>query len=377
MNAVSSSRSGRWRHALLPVAVLVLVGGSRPVVSQVPAAADWIAWSSTDTSQACVDSRVFASDLSRRLGDDAASVARRIGARLTVTITGPSQAVEPGRVARWSGEIVFASATGATVGRRSFHLDVASCPPVIEALLLAAAVYMTNPAPTPPPPELTSPPDPTERAPAVAAPPTAPTPAAAATPSVAASTASTAPPMTADRDRRWTLGALGGALVGTGDVPRGSWGIEASVLARYAAGPKLFLGASFWPEQRVLGNDGAGTAIRLVMARAGLCAFEVRWTSRAVAICPALEVGRLAAEGIGVDTAFAQERWRFAMDVGVVLTQRLSGAWTVGLEGRLVAPFNRNRITVADPAGNSSDLFRASPLGASGQLTIGYWPEWR
>jgi hypothetical protein len=367
----------------MPLAVLVLVGRSLPVASQIPAAAEWIAWRSTDTSQACDDSRVFASDLGRRLGDDAAIVARRIGARLIVTITGPSgpsQAVEPGTAARWSGEIVFASATGATVGRRSFHLDVASCLPVIEALSLAAAIYLANPAPTPPPPEPTSPPNPAERARAVAAQPIPLTPAVAATPSVSASTASTAstaPAMTEDRTHRWTLGAMGGALLGMGDVPRGSWGIEASVLARYAAGPKLFLGVSFWPERRVLGNDGAGTAIRLVMARAGLCAFEARWTSRAVTICPALEVGRLAAEGIGVDTAFSQERWRFAMDVGVVLTQRLSGAWTVGLEGRLVAPFNRNRITVADPAGNSSDLFRASPLGASGQLTIGYWPESR
>jgi hypothetical protein len=160
-----------------------------------------------------------------------------------------------------------------------------------------------------------------------------------------------------------------------GDVPRGSWGIETALLARYATGPRLFLAASFWPEQRVFVTDGVGTTIRLVMARVGLCAFETRWTSRALAFCPAFQVGQLRAEGIGLDPAFQQQRWRFAVDVGVVLTQRLPGAWIVGLEGRLVAPFDRNRITVADPAGNSSDLFRASPLGASGQLTIGYWPQ--
>ncbi len=384
-----------WLALLAPV--LLVVSAAR---AEAPAP-DWIDWHATSAASSCADARAFESGLDRRLGDDAAKLARRVGLRLVLTIVPPSASAPLG--AHWFGEILFVSERGEPFGKRTFDLAVSSCQGVVEALSLAATVYLksaavapraeaaivTKPAPpavsapplasqpgSPRAPALASLPAPAPVSPPAAPPPPARLPSPSPPPPPPPATARAATPDRPAARKPWALGAQGGLLVEIGDVPQGSRGFEVALHARPPGGPRVLLAASVLTDESVAGDAGVRVDVRLLSARLGLCILEASWTTRVLSVCPAFELGGLWVDGTGLTLPFQQRRWRFAADVGVALTQRLYGRWYAGVEGRVTAPIVRNRITFEDiDAGQTHQVFRASIVGAVAELAIGYMPN--
>lgn len=377
--------TGRRARAWRGWAALAAVLGLAPATGAGAAPLDdrgWLLWHASAGADGCVGSASFEADVDRRLGESGADVARRAGIRLSVDLQSA-----PGTTA--TAEMTFAAADGRAIGRRAFDLRGVSCGAAGEALSIAAALFLqdflrdfphdrSQVAPTAGQPETTRL---TENgAPGAATTEAAPAPVVVAarppsTPPRADVRAQAAPPL-ADRPparpSRWTFGGTGGAIIGVGDVPSGSFGVEATLLARPTGGPTLFLAGDFWPRQQTSSDVDVALSLQIFAGRAGLCPLERRWTSRALSLCAAFELGRLSATGNGVDTAAGQERWKVAADVGVALTQDLSGPWSARLEARLVVPFERDRVTIVDSNGQAFDLFRASPVGGAAVISVGY-----
>ena len=270
--------------------------------------------------------------------------------------------------------LTFSDRTGRSLGRRLFSFDGSSCDAALEAAAVALALFLQDhpatadladrrqntvvagaeapPAPVTPP----------SRAPSVDPPAPAVTARSAAVP-----TGSAGP--VAD----WSVAGRAGLLIEGGDVPWGTWGAEATFRARRSGWPELFAGGMFWPEQRFV-SQGVGMSWTRASARVGLCPVQLRWESRALAGCAAFDGGRLVLDPTGLIPSYRQDRWTAGADAALALLQRVEGGWSVGLEARLIVPFLRNRVDVADDAGNTRNLFRASPVGAAGVLSIGYSP---
>jgi len=190
-----------------------------------------------------------------------------------------------------------------------------------------------------------------------------------------ATVSSAAPPRTAAGP--WSWGARAGGLVGVGDLPAGTWGVEAllQVHAPGPAGPTIFAAAELWPRQQASSDQSIDLSLQIATGRAGLCPVERRWAAHGLSLCAALALGRLDAEGKGSAGAYHQDRWRASADAGVGVTERLYGGWSAALEARLVVPFRRDRITVTDSAGAPEVLFRAAPVGGVAALSVGYTPN--
>jgi hypothetical protein len=314
----------------------------------------WLSWRAADgeaSSAACFDETAFEANLSRRLGEDAATVAERAGVRLTIEVG--NDPASPSLVA------TFAGADGRVIGRRALQSPGSTCAAAVDALAIAAALFLEDagapPAEAPPPREST---------------PAAP--AAPATPPVA-STATINDAGAGTRGVR--VGARGGALMRAGDVPLGLWGLQASVELRAptALASLFFVAMDLSPRQHASSAElDVGYALTLVTGRAGLCPFEHRWRTRTVAGCAALGVGRLSVAGDGLNGS--SQRWRVALDGGTTLTQFVASDWSVAAEVRVEVPFQRDRFTVTDATGQSGNAFRAAPLGGAAVLSLGYSP---
>ena len=87
-------------------------------------------------------------------------------------------------------------------------------------------------------------------------------------------------------------------------------------------------------------------------------------------------LGRISAEGSGLAPSYRQDRWRVGADAGAAVRQHLHGGWSVGLEARLIVPFLRDRVTVSDSTGQSTEVFGATPVGGAAVLFVELWPKW-
>jgi hypothetical protein len=349
--------------------------------------ASWLTWWGPGGLDPCVNATTFEADLGRRLGAGPAVVARRAGVRLTVEVARSSpdgqRSPSPADIARataWlSAEMRFASIDGRAIGQRVFELPASSCVALVEALSTAAALFFgAPPSHTANPEGSASLADPGMGLPPPPSPPRVSAPPLAASPPEIQRRQDVALEARADPGRpggSWAFGARAGGLLGMGDVPRASWGLEAALLARPKSGPTMFAGATVWPAQSGSWNGTVALSIKTELARVGLCPLAWQWTSRELSVCAAFQAGRLTAEGSGLDSSFRQERWKLAVDAGASLTQRLRGGWGASVEARLIAPFRRDRVTVTDSTGAAVDLFRAAPVGGAGIVSFGYWPE--
>jgi hypothetical protein len=329
---------------------LLMLAVSPARAGEAPAWLDWrAAPGDTDSVSGCGDIASFEGDLSRRLGEDAATVANRAGVRLTVDM-GPASQGAPALVA------TFASTDGRIIGRRVLESTDSTCATILDALSIATALFFQAAEAPPPPGE--APPAPVAPAPIEA------------------------PPAVLDRAAgkpgRVALGARGGALIRAGDVPLGLWGVQASVEV-HALTPVarlFFVSLDLSPRQRASSSDlDVDYSVMLATGRAGLCPFELTGPNRALALCAALGVGRVSVEGDDLSVSSRQSRWRLAVDGGATLTQLLTKDWSIAAELRLEVPFQRDRITVTDALGQSGDAFRAQLVGGVAALSVGYSPR--
>jgi len=330
----------------LVTAGLVLAWGPAPTRA---ADADWL--TRRGAFGAACDGDRLAASVSAHLGRDAGAAAGEARLRVTLADGGPA----PGVV-----ELTFADTEGRSIGRRVFSFDDSSCQDALEAVAVAVALFLQDRVA----PAEGAAPEPPATDPPRAAPPASP-------PALLAARAEAPPPP--QPAPAWSAGVRAGALVGGGDMPWGVWGAEATVRARRKDGgwPELFAGGVFLPRQQAT-TAGVHTSWMRAGGRAGLCPFSRGWGSRQVAACAAVTLGRLTVDSADLSPSYRQDRWAAGADGALALAQRLYGGWALGLEARLVIPFLRDRVQAADSAGTTHDLFRASPVGAAGLISIGY-----
>ena len=310
-------------------------------------------------SPGCADGDRLLRGVSRRLGRDAATAAADAGVAFAVDDSGPptSPAIE----------VTFSDRAGRPLGRRLFGLAGSSCPAALDAAAVAVTLFLQDRAAERD--DAGAPQEDAAEAPAAA--PVVPSLPVRQPPATLA--ARPADSAGAGRRSPWSVGARGGCRVDGGDVPWGTWGVEATVRVRHDGWPELFAGATFWPQQRFLAA-GVDLSWTRAGARAGLCPLQFGWESRALAMCAAVAGGRLSVTTGDLTPSYRQDRWTAGADAALGMIQRLHGSWVIGLEARLVVPFLRNRVDLAEGDGTTRDLFRATLVGAAGTLSLGYSP---
>ncbi len=164
---------------------------------------------------------------------------------------------------------------------------------------------------------------------------------------------------------------MAGPGVGVGLQPGVALLGEASAIVRPAGGVGLhatFVISS--PSSAFLG-PGEGATLSRTGVDLGVCAPDLERSSRALELCAGGEVGRLRAFGFGFPSNAEQSLWSFAATASAHVRQMIDGPLFVAAGARLVIPFERDRILLGGSAGVPLQIYRASPVGGSGELLIG------
>ena len=108
------------------------------------------------------------------------------------------------------------------------------------------------------------------------------------------------------------------------------------------------------------------------MVNLGLCPVSARGTGRVLRGCAGVDVGRLSANGVGLDVSTAQTQAIFDLSAGARLEQVIVGPFFAALEARAEVPLLRVRVGYTDFAGEVHELFRMPPVAAVSQLQLGW-----
>jgi len=375
-------------------AASVIVGWAGFALNPVFARADgeraapaWLAWGAGDGREGCSSPRGFADKVEQRLGASADEAARRQGVTLAVEL-----GRIPGGLRGWRAELqVSRAADGSPIGSRSIDQEGGSCESVEDVASFFATLVLSG-APAPldgagasgtappaspsasaasgppsPPPFSSSGGPPTGRTPPPEQPLLSPPPPTAAGTSAAVVTvsAAAAPP-------RWATAVEAGPIVGVGLLPGVSYGAQASVSLGRPAGLRARLGLALWPTRRSQTDGTVGADVSLFMVNLGLCPVSARGTGRVLRGCAGVDVGRLSANGVGLDVSTAQTQAIFDLSAGARLEQVIVGPFFAALEARAEVPLLRVRVGYTDFAGQVHELFRMPPVAAVGQLQLGW-----
>jgi hypothetical protein len=419
---------GIRRHLALAASVAISVS---PNAAGAFAAADddgalgWLRWTRDPGAESCLGAVEFASRVEAQLGEPPAAAARRSRRRISVRLARRADAP-----VRWSADLTLLAADDIVAGTRRIDRGDDSCAPLGEALVLIAALILSEgaetgagrppvvapvspptkpappaappprnlpapPAPPPPPPEppAATPPAPSSAPAALSGPaPALPPPGAAPPPLPLESPAPVPPPVqrapppvvrsrpappppksSSSSASAWGASLAAGPVAGVGLLPNLAWAGEARFALVPPAWPPLLVSATVWRSESAVALDGASGA-RLGLWTVGLALSPLARVgkSRAFGAWVGAEVGRLQAAGFGFDTPFDKESWVVDLSVGGRLRQQIGGRFFVEIDVRAVAPLLRNRITFVDASGASGELFRMWPVAPVGGLEIGY-----
>jgi len=120
------------------------------------------------------------------------------------------------------------------------------------------------------------------------------------------------------------------------------------------------------PEQRSAVSGGGSVALELLVGGLRACYRFVRAVIGASA-CASLEVGRLQAQGEGLEDAASYADWWLAPSLALALDARLAGPLYVRGAVGAVVPLLRETYRVDE----SAYTHRAASVGARGELALG------
>ncbi len=297
-------------------------------------------------AEACLDAAQLKRSVERRLkrrvfvGDADASL------RLRVSFTARRSELE--------ARIELSSIDGTPRGVRSL-VTSSHCSALDDSLALSVALLVDEP------------PDPIEPAPVDArAPATTPAQPVKATPT--AKTTITIPADVPAPREPWhaRFGVSGKAAWGMlpGVRPAVAFGLG---ILPHAFVPLLLQGEAFWPTNTAR-DSTSGARFHLLRVGLALCPMLWQAPGRSLSFCAGQQLGWLTVEGYGFDHDSKQQRLGYSLTAGGEGRLRLFPPVSVrGYLGGEV-PLVRDRFTSAGR--DASDLFRASPIGLTGEIGL-------
>jgi hypothetical protein len=299
----------------------------------------------------------------------AEAVEKRLGRAVFVAPTRADVAVE-GRVERagpsggWRATITLSDERGAVLGTRELTSDAADCAALDAPITLALALMIDPdaalgpppaPAPAPPAPPPLPPPPPLPAA-IAPAPRCDPAPAAPAAPPV-----------------RWRAGAQIGFAGSLGLLPHPAPGVTLRLHVVPPRGPAFEIGASAWLEGHVdaVNVGGAGAAFDLSYGSLAVCPLALAVGRTTFFACAGAQIGSLRAQGVGFDTAYAQQQLVLDLAAEAHVRRALLGPFFAAVELGLLVPTVRDLFAYRDAAGTTQELFRLPPLAGTAEVALG------
>ena len=329
-------------HAALMSAAAAYSGASEGVTF------DWLEWVRAGGAETCPDAMGFASKVKTHLGRSPAQAAHESGRRLVARID--REMAEP---SRWSAIVEVFDSTGAVIGRRVIAKSSSSCEPVADALALVSALVLSDLSLAEPAASSANPAPPADRP--------APNPAPAPTTTVTATT-----------PRSLAFAVDGGVAVSAGILPGLDLGGEVRLLVAPTAWPALYTTFALWQEAKKSIAPGRGTTLDLWNVGFGACPVYSRSPWWALGLCAGGDLGRLRAAGFGFSSTASDAQWTFAVTAGGQLQRKLGAGLSAALSVEIAALLLRGRVAYAGSAGESVEVWRASPMAGVGSLRFGY-----
>jgi hypothetical protein len=260
------------------------------------------------------------------------------------------ETVEP---SRWSAVVEVFDSTGTVIGRRAIAKSSRSCEPVVDALALVSALVLSDLSLAEPAASPANPAPPTYR------PASNPAPAPTTT-------------VTATTPRRLAFAVDGGVAVSAGILPGLELGGEVRLLVAPTAWPALYTTFALWQEAKKSIASGRGAMLDLWNVGLGACPVYSRSPSWALGLCAGGDLGRLRAAGFGFSSPASDAEWTFAVTAGGQLQRKLGAGLSAALSLEIAALLLRGRVAYAGSAGESVEVWRASPVAGVGSLRLGY-----
>ena len=317
---------------------------------------DWLEWIRVEGSEVCPDAAAFAAKIEKQLGRSPALAAgesrRKLVARIGREANDPS---------RWSAAVDVFDSVGSVVGRRTIVKVSASCEPVADALALVSALILSDLS-------LAEPELPLVHAAPLPAEPSSASEAAAIAPVSTPALPSDAP----GKPRGWAFAVDGGLSAAAGLLPGLHLGGEVHLLWAPTAWPALYATFALWQQTEKSDATGRGANLDLWTAELGVCPSYAHALSWVLGLCVGGDLGRLHATGFGFSTTASAAQWIFGLSAGGQLQRKLAAGFSAALGLELLVPLARGRVAYAGTAGESLEVWRASPVAGTGSLRLGY-----
>ena len=320
------------------------------------ASGDWLEWIRAQGSASCPDTTAFVAKIETHLGHSPAQAAGESKRRLVARIQREASAPW-----RWLAAVEVFDFAGKIVGRRTIAKTSDACEPAADALALVAALILSDPSLA-----------------ESEAPPANPTPLLAEHPSEATTTSSAPVPVLAlssdppAKPRRWAVAIDGGIAAAIGILPGLNLGGEIRLAFAPPAWPVLYTTFALWRENTKTIATGRGANLDLWTAGLGACPVYARSVAWALGLCAGVDLGRLRAAGFGFSTPASDTQWTFDLSAGTQLQRRLAAGFSAALGLEIVLPVTKGRVAYAGAAGETVEVWRASPVAGAGSLRLGY-----
>jgi len=356
---------------MLGAGVAIVIGILGQPAAAADGSVDWLEWLASEAAAGCGDRAAFAGAVEKRLGRAPAVVAGELGLRIVARVDGTADP-KP----RWIGEIRVRTRDGAPDGVRTIERAGDSCAPLTETLALMTALILqpggADPAGPVAPPAADKPPPP--QAPAAAKPATSQAPGGNRPPASQNPT-----PVIADQKaaieprarRPWTFALKAGPAVGFGLAPGATPAGEVAAAVGRTSGASLSAALVLSSSSRTLAGSNQGATLGRTAGDLMWCPPSFGSEPQSFALCVGVEIARLSAVGFGFSPSRTERLWSLAVAAGAWWRQQLKGPLFFSLGVRLLVPIDRDRIAYSDPTGRTVEIFRAAPVGGTGDLLIG------
>lgn len=368
--------------------------GAAGVAGAEPARPAALSWVRMPGAEGCIGARALAEFVEQRLGRAAlvpmsradVSVEGRISP--VPPIPPPAGATDPaaGPQPRWRVELVVADAKGVSLGSRHLESDALDCHALDTELAVTIALLVDPEAVLPPAaptgagtgPGLPLSTPGTSATPGDGLPLSGPTNGPGQSP-WQSTTTGRLPPTGTEPGRAlappppatsWGVAFLAGPALSIGLLPSASAG---AALRAIVTPPR------FWPFQvsgvvwapSAAGFGAEAASFFLATGSLAACPLHTRAGAWRALACAGIEAGEVRAGGFGLEEAYSRGEPIVSGVLQGRVMRRLWGPLTATFGLGLEVPFLRARFYYLDAAGAEREVFLASPLAGSGDLSIG------
>lgn len=169
----------------------------------------------------------------------------------------------------------------------------------------------------------------------------------------------------------WRFGVDAGLAAGVGLLPAPSLGAKASVAIMPPRFWPIELSGSYWFDQTVTAERGAGADIAMAYGSLAICPLDIARDHVFVRGCAGGNLGSLRVRGVGFDTPLAGENLLAQAMAGGRFGLRIAGPLFATAALELIVPITRDELIYRAADNSERQLYRSAPIAAAGSLGLG------